>query len=64
MFFLLGAEVGGEEFWEILKSETLRYKDPRISIQPVFKPRTGDLGEVDGVAGEERGVVGQGDVFR
>lgn len=34
---------------------------PRISIQPVFKPQAGDLGEVHGVAGEERGVVGQGD---
>ena len=34
---------------------------PRISIQPVFKPQAGDLGEVHGVAGEERGVVGDGD---
>ena len=30
-------------------------------IQPVFKPQAGDLGEVHGVAGEERGIVGQGD---
>ena len=32
-----------------------------FSIQPVFKPQAGDLGEVHGVAGEERGVVGDGD---
>ena len=32
-----------------------------FSIQPVFKPQAGDLGEVHGVAGEERGVVSQGD---
>lgn len=30
-------------------------------IQPVFKPQAGDLGKVHSVAGEERGIVGQGD---
>ena len=33
----------------------------RFSIQPVLKPQAGDLGEVHGVAGEEGGVVGDGD---
>ena len=32
-----------------------------FSIEPVFKPQAGDLGKVHGVAGEGRGVVGQGD---
>ena len=49
---------------EILKSETLKWRGrmrTRFSIQPVLKPQAGDLGEVHGVAGEERGVVGDGD---
>jgi hypothetical protein len=49
---------------EILKSETLKWRGrirPRFSIQPVFKPQAGDLGEVHGVASEECGVVGDGD---
>ena len=32
-----------------------------FSIQPVFKPQAGDLGEVHGIAGEESGIVGDGD---
>jgi hypothetical protein len=61
-FFLLGAEVGGgvSVKAEILKSETLKWRGrmmSRFSIQPFFKPQAGDMGEVHGVAGEERGIV-------
>ena len=64
---MVAAAAVAEEFLgkaEILKSETLKWRGKirsRISIQPVFKPQAGDLGEVHGVAGEERGVVGDGD---
>ena len=59
-----GSFLAGEVFDHLRRTVTLFDNDFKeklaLSIQPVFKPQAGDLGEVHGVAGEERGVMSQG----